>query len=233
MKSKIVLVHLRRPSRGDPRNDPFWEFGSFGCTGCHTSNLLSPVNAPNLRNKRLGFIQGGDRGLRLVFLSPPVKRVRFYATTGRSEVRWSPVLRPLKYEKAPLLVDEAGRTDGFFKLREYIQSAQPESWKQKLSFKFRSRISALEDDLATEMELKYEQRRRQIGEKGLASYYWEALPVSSRLHKAINRKARYQFVRTEANGGEKGETSCPPCSSSGRSKIPRKIGESGRCNSGS
>jgi hypothetical protein len=141
------------------------------------------------------------------------------------------VLRPFKYEKAPLLVDEAGRTDGFFKLREYIQSAQPESWKQKLSFKFRSRTSALEADLAKEMEGHYEEWRCRIGTKGLAAHYWEALPVSGSVHEAVNRKARYQSVKTEANRSKKVETACPPCSSSGRSKILRKIGESGRCKS--
>ena len=34
----VFFVHLRRPNRSDPdeqRDDPFYEFGSFGCTGCH------------------------------------------------------------------------------------------------------------------------------------------------------------------------------------------------------
>ena len=40
---KVILVHLRRPrSRSDKRDDPFWEFGSFGITGCHARNLLHP-----------------------------------------------------------------------------------------------------------------------------------------------------------------------------------------------
>ena len=35
----VFIVHLRRPKKNDPeemRSDPFWEFGSFGCTGCHS-----------------------------------------------------------------------------------------------------------------------------------------------------------------------------------------------------
>ena len=28
----IFFVHLRRPGPKDPRTDPLYEFGSFGCT---------------------------------------------------------------------------------------------------------------------------------------------------------------------------------------------------------
>lgn len=39
---KIFIVHLRQPSNNadEKRSDPFWEFGSFGLTGCHCKNLL-------------------------------------------------------------------------------------------------------------------------------------------------------------------------------------------------
>ncbi len=73
-RSKIYIVHLRRPRSGDPRWDPFYELGSFGCTGCHSRNLLNSRTSPIKDNDRLAFIQGGPHGSRLVMLTPPVKR---------------------------------------------------------------------------------------------------------------------------------------------------------------
>jgi hypothetical protein len=58
----VVLVLLRRPNRSNPRemrSDPFWEFGSFGCTGCHTTNLMNIRRADELAGVRFGFAQGG------------------------------------------------------------------------------------------------------------------------------------------------------------------------------
>ena len=41
MAPRVILVLLRQPSSAvtERRDDPFWEFGSFGCTGCHGRNL--------------------------------------------------------------------------------------------------------------------------------------------------------------------------------------------------
>jgi hypothetical protein len=44
MSNQVFVVMLRRPRKNDRRSDPFWEFGSFGCTGCHGKNLLHPKN---------------------------------------------------------------------------------------------------------------------------------------------------------------------------------------------
>ena len=77
--SNIVIVMLRRPNKndqGEMRSDPFWEFGSFGCTGCHRRNLLSPKRAKELEGLRLAFAQGGPEGMKLVHLTPPVSVVR-------------------------------------------------------------------------------------------------------------------------------------------------------------
>jgi hypothetical protein len=48
---RVIIVHLRRPKTADPkesRSDPFWEFGSFGITGCHSENLMHPRNSRKL-----------------------------------------------------------------------------------------------------------------------------------------------------------------------------------------
>ncbi len=69
----VYFVHLRRPRNlNDQRADPFYEYGSFGCTGCHSKNLLHPRHAEKLNGARLAFVQGGNLGSRLVFLTPPI-----------------------------------------------------------------------------------------------------------------------------------------------------------------
>ena len=42
--SPVIIVLLRRPRRdaAERRTDPMYEFGSFGCTGCHRGNLMNP-----------------------------------------------------------------------------------------------------------------------------------------------------------------------------------------------
>jgi hypothetical protein len=54
---------LRRPRKNDRRTDPFWELGSFGCSGCHGKNLLHPKNCQISNGDRLAFVQGGKGGL--------------------------------------------------------------------------------------------------------------------------------------------------------------------------
>jgi hypothetical protein len=61
---KVYIVHLRRPksARVEPnerRDDPFWEFGSFGCTRCHSDNLMHPKHAKELDEARLAFVKAG------------------------------------------------------------------------------------------------------------------------------------------------------------------------------
>jgi hypothetical protein len=75
-EARVILVMLRRPRRGDPnemRTDPLWEFGSFGCTGCHRANLMNPTKLTELNGARLGFAQNGLRGIKLVHLTPPIR----------------------------------------------------------------------------------------------------------------------------------------------------------------
>src|SRR5688500_10149371 len=102
----VYVIHLRRPNsaRKDPnerRTDPFWEFGSFGCTGCHSNNLFNPRHAAELEGARLAFAQGGRQGFRLVFLTPPITIKNW---EDRCEARWVPAEMPFRYEHAPVLV---------------------------------------------------------------------------------------------------------------------------------
>src|SRR3954470_21807193 len=102
---RVFFVHLRRPKR-DPderRDDPFYELGSFGCTGCHSTTLFHPRHARELEGSKLAFIQGGALGARLVFLTPPITVTVW---RDRCEARWVPPVNgkmPFKYAQAPIL----------------------------------------------------------------------------------------------------------------------------------
>ena len=107
---RVIVVLLRRPKRqaDERRDDPFWEFGSFGCTGCHHRNLLNPKRSSELEGTRLAFVQGGDGGLRLVHVTPPIS-VRGLADI--CEAIWLPAEMPLTYATAPVVLDRQGRSD--------------------------------------------------------------------------------------------------------------------------
>jgi hypothetical protein len=93
MSHQMFVVMLRRPRKNDRRSDPFWEFGSFGCTGYHGKNLLHPKNCQIRNGDRLALVQGGKGGLRLLLVTPPVKCIKY--AIGRIEVRWVPPKKSL------------------------------------------------------------------------------------------------------------------------------------------
>src|SRR6516162_6138204 len=109
--ARVILVMLRRPRLDDPnemRTDPLWEVGSFGCTGCHRTNLMNPSKLPELNGARLAFAQNGLLGFKLVHLTPPVKILN-HGSFG--EAKWSPAEMPLSYTSAPTLVNNVGFSD--------------------------------------------------------------------------------------------------------------------------
>ena len=126
---RVFLVHLRRPGRDDLRADPFYEFGSFGCTTCHYTNLLHQNHAEELKGARLAFVQGGKLGSRLVFLTPPIREVRKWRKLDRgkwirfTEVKWKPGKMPFKYEQAPILVWNSHPTQ-FSLVKKFAMKAQ-------------------------------------------------------------------------------------------------------------
>jgi hypothetical protein len=102
----VYFVYLRRPGdMDDRRNDPFWEFGSFGKTGCHGKNLLHPKNCPIQDGDQLAFLQGGSGEVKVVGLTPPVKVA---GTNSRIELRWDKKYRPVPFSVAPLLINNSG-----------------------------------------------------------------------------------------------------------------------------
>ena len=175
MAPKVIIVNLRRPQLNDPiemRTDPLWEFGSFGCTGCHKSNLMNPDKVQLLREARLAFAQGGDQGFKLVHLSPPVEAVDH---GNFAEVKWLPVNMPFKYARAPLLINNDGESD-FPLLRNFVVHTDRPSWESKFASRFRSRRTPVQIDVANEMIEVFEQLSASGQPDMFASTYVEALP---------------------------------------------------------
>ena len=169
----VVVAMLRQPYSGDPteqRNDPFWEFGSFGITGCHSSNLLNPKKAHLLEGKRIAFAQGGPSKIKLVFLTPPVS-VRYHA--DRVELNWSPASMPLTFDTAPTLIDNVRYSD-FPALPGLIDGVNRSTPVAQFASKFRTRCEAVPTELARQIIAAFEQPEREGRER--AACYVDCLP---------------------------------------------------------
>jgi hypothetical protein len=190
---KVFFVCLRRPQdASDRRDDPFYEFGSFGCTRCHSTNLLHPRNAEKLEKARLAFVQGGPSGSRLVFLTPPIS-VQMLTDTANCQVcvvRWNPKEMPFIYSQAPILVSNSEKTD-FCKVRDYVQSTNRTTDEGRFSSRFRARTKPIPSELANEVIEVYERKRKDAQSSAIASNYWQSLP-NIPLAKDENRKDSYQ-----------------------------------------
>jgi hypothetical protein len=210
-ETKVVIVHLRRPGKKDKRSDPFWEFGSFGITRCHASNLLNPKRVSELEGRRLAFAQGGKRGTRLVFLTAPIHKAIPYK--DRSEVLWNPHLMPFRYESAPLLIDNSAGSD-FPLLRGSFKNVSRTTWVGKFASKFRSRREPLENAEARELISRYYSHRKKYGQKSIAKNYVDALPRHSAPLSSAQREKKYEKYCEKA-----GRAMTSPRSCCGRQKL--------------
>ncbi len=192
---QVFIVFLRRPSKGDARRDPFWEFGSFGCTRCHRHNLLHPSRCRIRDGDRLAFVQGGPLGCRLLLVTPPVKTVLHSPRDGDwiMEIRWKPVQKPFRYgEAAPLLAGDAGKGPPQFpKLTKTISNAARTTLAAKFASCFRARSRALEDDLALEIVTQYNRVRRRAPPDAFIKHYTDALPWFDPNAIPVNRRDVY------------------------------------------
>ena len=150
----LFFVFLRRPhDLADRRSDPFWEFGSFGATGCHHKNLLNPNSRHLNRGDRLAFLQGGDGEIRVVGVTPEIAevKVRQPIEHGRVllEVRWDSSYRSLPYGEAPLLVSNHGILGAFPEVYSMLTNVNRSSIVAKAASKFRTRTEPLPNQLST------------------------------------------------------------------------------------
>ncbi len=244
MAKKIFFVHLRRPKNSeDQRTDPFYEKGSFGCTGCHSRNLLHPKNAAKLKGARLAFIQGGELGSRLVLLTPPITVVKKWMKYDKGkwvricEVRWKPTDMPLKYAEAPVLISNDGYTD-FPSVKKFVLTAHSPSLVSGLSSLVRAWTGELDEPMANEVYDKW--REAVASGAGIASQYHETMfpPPRKPDPTRKSRKATYRNMIKELvadiDGAEGGlptqvplETKVRTCG--GVSRCRKPVRRVGRC----
>lgn len=170
-----MFVHLRRPQTSNPeemRSDPFWEFGSFGCTECHSTNLMSLTRINELDGVRFAFAQGGPNGIRLVKVTPPVTIVRHARC---AEVRWTPCRMPFRYGAAPLLIDNQGKSD-FPLVRKLVANVNRPTWMGRFASKFRSSRQFLPRDVAAQLVSIFNQRMWKAGASSISQSYEQAMP---------------------------------------------------------
>jgi hypothetical protein len=183
----------------EQRTDPFYEFGSFGCTGCHSRNLLHPKKARALAGARLAFAQGGHLGFRLVCLTPPIL---LKPRGHRMEACWSPAEMPFRYEHAPVLA--WNEQPGDFPLIERIASATARTTVEGgFSSRFRSRTEALDAKTGNELVRRYERIRDKAPPKYIACGYEEALPYQP---PSLTKNRRVSYMKLlKKLGDEQGD----------------------------
>jgi hypothetical protein len=164
---------LRQPRMNDPserRSDPYWEFGSFGCTGCHRSNLMNPLRSHELNGTHFAFAQGGPDCVRLVHVTPPIAMIK---RGNGCEAKWKPAEMPFRYNQAPILINNYGFSDCPSILDE-IEGTLRSTPVAKFASKFRSRRTPVSEPLARQILSVY--RTCRATEKAIATSYEQALP---------------------------------------------------------
>jgi len=189
---RVFIVLLRRPGRNDLRDDPFWEFGSFGVTTCHDGNLMHPTRRRVRNGDRLAFIQGGRAGSRLILVTPPVTLRRH--GNRLLEAKWDHRnVRPLKYTNhsatAPLVADEQV-SPHLPLLRAHLTGVHRTTAAGALSSKFRARSEPLDAGMAHELVSLWEDTVELASASDFAVNYQDAIPGIAR--PALDRKVRYR-----------------------------------------
>lgn len=186
---RVIVVYLRRPHAAvdERRDDPFWEFGSFGCTRCHCRNLLNPRRSSELRGSHFAFVQGGNDGCRLVYVTPPIS-VR--SVGGISEAIWSPAEMPFTYASAPTVIDNYGRSDVPL-LADMAHGVRKPTPVSRFASAFRTRRQALAGEVGAQVLSAYQKFR--AGPGHVAARYEQAMPYPPpRIEH--DRASRYQWL---------------------------------------
>jgi len=196
MSDRLFIVMLRRPRKDGPRTDPFWEFGSFGCTGCHGKNLLHPKNCQIRNGDRLALVQGGQLGARLLLVTPPVERFDHAGGSpkGRIELRWDSGRKPFRYDRAPSLFESPapGRAGLFPLLANSLAHTNRSTIDAKLASRFRARTSPIEPELARELQSGFNAAVKSARKSDFIARYEEALPWCDCPSLGSQRRRDYQ-----------------------------------------
>jgi len=203
--AKVIIVLLRRPIRSNPkemRTDPFWEFGSFGCTGCHRRNLLNPKSISELAGVRLGFVQGGHCEMRLVLLTPPITIERHKI---RCETKWSPT-KPFRFDRAPLVIDNEGNTAFPCLLPEFADTDRT-TLVGCFSSAFRTRRHPLPAHVGNALIHRWDKYCKHATEESFAQSYEQVLPFPPPTVDHDRERSYHRAVR-ESDGRRTGSRSC-------------------------
>jgi hypothetical protein len=200
MSSRLFLVFLRKPGRNDLRTDPFWEFGSFGCTGCHGHNLLNPKRRHVQDGDSLAFVQGGPEGCKLLLITAPIRRRDHLG--GRVELRWSRKAKPFRYAspRAPVLADPGAGRVRLVELGRLVNSAKRASAQAKLASCFRACCRPLEIRLASELIRLFGEARRAAKASDVIRHYTDALPWVGYQMSKRERHTQYHRLLRELSG---------------------------------
>jgi hypothetical protein len=195
-EDRVFLVLLRQPGRhaSEMRSDPFWEFGSFGCTGCHHRNLMHHRNAEQLLGGRLAFAQGGQKGFRLLYVTPRIEVKRYRDVI---EARWAAGW-PFRYDRAPLLIDNNGDSD-VPGLIEMLRDGHRSSFLGQFASNFRARCAPLPSTLGAGIIRTFEAYRMRRNGGDIAKSYMEALPYPPPTVDG-HRRATYRSLLRTASG---------------------------------
>lgn len=218
---RVVIVHLRQPrcDANERRDDPFYEFGSFGCTGCHGRNLMNRERIDELAGVRLAFAQGGPLGFRLILLTPPVDVCKHKDVC---ELKWDRRVKPFRYEKAPLLIDNNGETD-VPQLSKWVKPNGRPTWMAQFSSHFRTRRRELEPDVAAGLVDAYDRAVRSARRNDFAADYAETMAEAppakdTQREQTYNALLRKQGVASP----EGGASSSRRCGAGKRSTTCRR-----------
>jgi hypothetical protein len=219
-EQKVIIVLLRQPSGAvtERRDDPFWEFGSFGCTGCHSRNLMNPRRAHELNGAHFAFVQGGLLGFRLVHVTAEI----WMEPVGSGfEARWLSGQMPLAYPFAPLVIDNNGNSD--IPLLAFEASGVLRSTPvARFASAFRSRRTPVAGEVGAAIIACYRLRRTRAR---VAKTYTDAMPHPPPIIE-FNREKRYREIRKMRC------SSAPVCSRCKKSEPGKKLGSkltSARC----
>jgi hypothetical protein len=195
---RIYIVFLRQPRKKDPnemRSDPFWEFGSFGLTGCHSKNLMRPERKQELDGSRLAFFQGGPKEIKLIMLTPPIELMVRRRTC---EALWDPLAKPINYAFAPLVIDNQGNTD-LPMIKDMVAKVNRGTWMGRIGSAFRTTCQPLPDEAARQMAKLHDIEHRYSPK---AYDYYLALPY---LPPKIDPDRRQTFAKLK-----KEKSTCKP-----------------------
>lgn len=214
MRARLFVVHLRRPyGANDRRADQFWEYGSFGLTGCHRANLLHPSRSRIRTGDQLAFVQGGPTGMRLLLVTSPVQCSVWgdAAEAALLEVTWDRRARPLRYgPTAPLLAGRAEQVSTDLpELRKYLHDVARVSARAKFSSRFRARCEPLPTELAAELHSAFQRAVASAASEDFVRNYTDAVPGIHSRHQGADRRGQFQALKVDlrASGWQRQEQS--------------------------